>query len=142
MGNRGKPCGIAMFTNNCLEIKSISFRMMVRSCKKLLIHCSIRPPIFLLQRLWKRRDCETLSKVSVISKKSRIAIFFIFQTVYIDSSNRCNACLRDALFFSSMWLLSRNSNILAAQLKQLATIKLKVFPILFSSVIGRYALRV
>ena len=140
MRERGEPCGISTFTDNWLKVKSTSFRVIVRSCRKLLIHCSIGPPIFLLRRLWRRRGCETLSKAPVASKRSRVAVSFSLEEACTDSSNKCNACSGDAPFFPPIRPLGKSSNVSAAQLKRLATIESRVFPMVCSSTIGRYAL--
>ncbi len=105
MGEKGEPYRISTFTDSWLEVKSTSFRVVVRSCRKLLIHCSIGSPIFPLRRLWRRCSCEKLSKVPVTSERSRVAVCFSFQAECTDSSGRCNACSGDAPFFPSIWLL-------------------------------------
>ena len=76
------------------------------------------------------------------SERSRVAVSFSFQAACIDSSNRCNACSGDAPFLPPIWPFGKSSNVSAAQLKRLATIESRVFPMVFSSAMGRYALGV
>ena len=142
MGERVELCGIPTFTDSWLKVKSTSFMVVVRSCRKLLIYCNIGPPIFFLQKLLRRRDCEMLSKAQVTSKRSRVVVSFSFQGACTDSSNRCNACSGDALFLPLILLPGTSLNVLAAQLKRLATIESKVFSMVFISAMERYALGV
>ena len=142
MGGRGESCGILTFTDSWLEVKSTSFRVVLRSCRKPLIYPSMGPPIFFLRRLWRRRGCETLSKAPVTSKKNRVADSFSFQAAYTESGNRCNVCLGDALFLPPILPFGKSSNVLTVQLKRLATIESRVFLMMFSIAIGRYALGV